>query len=533
VILYELLTGELPFRGNMRMLLHQVLHDEPRPPRRLNDAIPRDLETVALKCLQKEPGKRYASAQQLAADLGRFLHGEAIHARPVGAMERAVKWARRRPALAALVGVALLALISLTVLSAVVLDRERKAREEADKARKARDFLVSTLRLTDRKGEFGTLTARQILDDADRRVVVEFADQPELKADLEAAIEEVYTSLGTSGPQAMILEVRGTVSLEPVRDPKRRASPNTLLYQGDRLRLGEDGDVRLVFLRAFHKERLRPSSDVTIRRRGCQPDEAVRERDDDILLPFVRLPKGTFYMGWRSDFGVVEKITKGVKTVIKQDFEIALHDVTQWQWQAVMGGNPSWFSRFSGGQIEVKEILDDELKLFPVENVSWDDAQEFVKKLNEKEKGKGYQYRLPSGAEWEYACRNGATSEDGCSYRFYFDTPTNKELSLDLAKFSPAARFGVTSSGPSRVGAYPPNKLGLCDMHGNVEQWVADSDVFFSEVAVGRGVKVRGGSWKAPEDSCQAGGNGSKWTDPRTRGSDRGFRLARDPVRPK
>ena len=64
VILYELLTGELPFRGNTRMLLHQVLHDEPEPPRRLNDRIPRDLETICLKAMAKEPARRYATARR-------------------------------------------------------------------------------------------------------------------------------------------------------------------------------------------------------------------------------------------------------------------------------------------------------------------------------------------------------------------------------------------------------------------------------------------------------------------------------------
>ena len=73
VILYELLTGELPFRGNQRMLLHQVLHDEPRPPRRLNDRIPRDLETICLKAMAKERRRRYPTARELAEDLGLAL----------------------------------------------------------------------------------------------------------------------------------------------------------------------------------------------------------------------------------------------------------------------------------------------------------------------------------------------------------------------------------------------------------------------------------------------------------------------------
>jgi WD40 repeat protein/tetratricopeptide (TPR) repeat protein len=110
VILYEMLTGELPFRGSKHMLLLQVLHEEPRPPRRLNDKVPRDLETICLKCLEKEPRKRYATAEALAEDLGRYLRGEPVRARPARAVERLAKWARRRPAGAALLVLAVLAL---------------------------------------------------------------------------------------------------------------------------------------------------------------------------------------------------------------------------------------------------------------------------------------------------------------------------------------------------------------------------------------------------------------------------------------
>jgi WD40 repeat protein/tRNA A-37 threonylcarbamoyl transferase component Bud32 len=110
VVLYQLLTGELPFRGNARMLLHQVLHDEPRPPRRLNDRIPRDLETVCLKALAKEPARRYQTAGDLADDLRRFLKGEPVRARPVGRGERLRRWCRRKPALATACSLAALSL---------------------------------------------------------------------------------------------------------------------------------------------------------------------------------------------------------------------------------------------------------------------------------------------------------------------------------------------------------------------------------------------------------------------------------------
>src|SRR5438093_2423625 len=110
VILYELLTGELPFHGTKRMLLHQVLYDEPRSPRRLNDTIARDLETICLKAMAKEPQRRYGSARELAEDLRRWLRGEPIMARPVGRLERGWRWCRRNPAVASLLAVVFLVL---------------------------------------------------------------------------------------------------------------------------------------------------------------------------------------------------------------------------------------------------------------------------------------------------------------------------------------------------------------------------------------------------------------------------------------
>jgi serine/threonine protein kinase len=102
VILYELLTGDRPFRGNRRMLILQVLEDEPRPPRQLNDKIPRDLETICLKAMAKSPARRYAAAGELADDLRRYLAREPIRARPVGTIERLRHWCRRNPVAASL-----------------------------------------------------------------------------------------------------------------------------------------------------------------------------------------------------------------------------------------------------------------------------------------------------------------------------------------------------------------------------------------------------------------------------------------------
>src|SRR5262249_28335688 len=102
VVLYELLTRERPFQGNRRMLLLQVLEDEPRPPRQLSDKIPRDLETICLKAMAKTPARRYETAREFAEDLRRFLNGDPILARSMSRIEQLGRWCRRYPLAAGL-----------------------------------------------------------------------------------------------------------------------------------------------------------------------------------------------------------------------------------------------------------------------------------------------------------------------------------------------------------------------------------------------------------------------------------------------
>lgn len=126
-ILYEALTGRPPFRGeNAIETVRQVLEDEPAPPSRLNPRTPRDLETICLKCLHKDPVRRYTTAAELASDLNRFLRGEPIHARRTSRIERSAKWARRHPG----VTVAAVSMSALLATAVVVTERSLWSRAE-------------------------------------------------------------------------------------------------------------------------------------------------------------------------------------------------------------------------------------------------------------------------------------------------------------------------------------------------------------------------------------------------------------------
>jgi formylglycine-generating enzyme required for sulfatase activity len=199
------------------------------------------------------------------------------------------------------------------------------------------------------------------------------------------------------------------------------------------------------------------------RRQELEPAVALQARRvvNAISISFALLPAGTFRMGSPAseaersdDEGPQHEVT------LTQPFYLSLYPITQRQYELVMGHNPSYFQGSKGGSPD-----------FPVENVSWHEAVEFCRKLSAlpPEVAAGRTYRLPTEAEWEYACRGGQ------------GTPFSSGLAISSrdANFNGNYPYGQASRGPylertSRVGAFPANLFGLYDMHGNVWEWCAD-----------------------------------------------------------
>ncbi|HEX5270945.1 MAG TPA: serine/threonine-protein kinase, partial [Gemmataceae bacterium] len=208
-ILYELLTGRPPFKGATALdTIDLVRTQEPVPPTRLQPKLPPDVETVCLKGLHKDPARRYASAADLADDLQRWLDGRPILARPAGAWERTVKWARRRPALAALAGVGAVAVVAV-VIGAVLLALYMSQQADAARQQAGRTRTVEHLGSQGQEDEVGGRLDAAENAYSNARAILNVdpgAASPEMRGRLEAGLERVRRRLadraGEQGLQA-------------------------------------------------------------------------------------------------------------------------------------------------------------------------------------------------------------------------------------------------------------------------------------------------------------------------------------------
>ena len=206
---------------------------------------------------------------------------------------------------------------------------------------------------------------------------------------------------------------------------------------------------------------------------GESPTSGGVIADLDTGMEFVYVKGGCYKMG--DTFGGGDRDEKPVHEVCVRDFSIGKFEVTQGEWEKVMGNNPSYFKKGSR---------------YPVEQVSWNDTQDFLRKMNAKS---GKQYRLPTEAEWEYAARSGGKLE---KYAGFSDIP-------DLDLYAWYDKNAGSSTHP--VGEKKPNGLGLYDMTGNVFEWVQDWKGTYSSSSLdnpqgplsGTHRVLRGGSWNS------------------------------------
>ena len=260
------------------------------------------------------------------------------------------------------------------------------------------------------------------------------------------------------------------------------------------------------------------------------PEKLPKVIANSIGMKLALIPAGAFFMGTpRSRKGGRDNIRHQVR--INKPFYLGVYEVTQEEYEQVMRKNPSAFRTVQG--------LD--TKRFPVEMTTWNDAVEFCRKLSAKsqEHQVGRRYRLPTEAEWEYACRAG-TATTFC----FGDSLSSRQANFDgFLPYGGAAR-GPNLQRPAPVGSYQANAFGLYDMHGNIYEWCADgyaSDYYekspvddplgpsmayeYPPGSQGAKVKVlRGGGWNGIARLCRSA---DRYYDSRMRCyNDYGFRVA-------
>ena len=233
-----------------------------------------------------------------------------------------------------------------------------------------------------------------------------------------------------------------------------------------------------------------------INRRNHSANYFVEDLGNGVKLEMVEIPAGTFYMGSPENEEGRFDTESPQHQVTVPSFFIGKYPLTQAQYQAIMGNNPAGFQGDGSTPLTNQR---------PVEQVSWDDAVAFCQKLSQKT---GENYKLPSEAQWEYACRAGTTTP------FYF----GESIIPDLVNYNGEYPYAAAPKGQYRkqttdVGTFPPNAFGLYDMHGNVYEWCEDDwHKNYINVPVNGSALIsqsqykllRGGSWDYSPDVCRS-----------------------------
>jgi formylglycine-generating enzyme required for sulfatase activity len=425
VAMYRMATGKQPFVGKDTVsTLMDVATREPDVPRKINAKVPPEVSALIMDLLQKDPAKRIATAPEVverirAIEARRGTRSPAAPSR--AASETPAVLPRRRSwLLAAALGFFALLIVAGSVFYWQTASGIVRFEIDDDDIEVVLTKSLATVKKADKSHDITVAPA------TDHRIKITRGK------DFEFETKE------------FVLKRGGTVTIK------------IEVVDGKVLAFADDRDIGS---RAI----LAPGSEGRIAQ--AQQESQAKKLGEPIVITnsigmkLALIPPGKFQMGsanadkeGRPQDGPAHHVT------LTQPFRIGIYEATQAEYKAVMGKNPSDFAVKGKEQ---RRVFGMDTDRFPVDNVSWEDAVEFCRRLSEMpvEKGAGRVYRLPTEAEWEYACRAGTTT------RFH----TGAGLKPSEANFDKTQLSRTTT-----VGSYSPNAYGLFDMHGNLFEWCAD-----------------------------------------------------------
>jgi formylglycine-generating enzyme required for sulfatase activity len=549
VTLYEMLTLRRPFEGKSSYeVLKKIPVVDPPDPHKANPRVPRDLSTICSKAMDKLPGKRYQTMQDLADDLRRFLSGEVVLAKPAGAATRLMKRIRRNPMLSSAIGVALAAVVILIAWGILYFIQLKIQYEEI----RRHSDLNLIYRLQAEQEELWPAYSEEInemrtwLDDA--RGLVSRLEQHkqtlmplQSKEWLKRREQELRDNLEKliSGIASLQDERPGSI-----KDVEERLQFASTVYDESITKYKDEWDHAIASIADSEEcpqyNGLRITPQIGLVPIGKDPDsglwefahlqtgEIPKRGQDGKLVPceemglvFVLLPGGTFRMGammpdpegghplGSPNVDPEAEVDEApVHEVDINPFFLSKYEMTQAQWLRFTGENPS---HSQPGRKFVGNVS----LLHPVEDVNWKECNQVLFRMN---------LRLPSEAEWEYAARAGTTTvwctgndkqslEGSANLHdwFYHDKQGDP-----TAAYEEWLNDGYDIHAP--VGSFFPNAFGLHDVHGNLWEWCQDSyDYYYHTPRDGSPFEsadsfmriYRGGSWWYIAYLCRSASRGS------------------------
>jgi formylglycine-generating enzyme required for sulfatase activity/tRNA A-37 threonylcarbamoyl transferase component Bud32 len=509
VVLYELLAGQRPFDGpDLIAILGRILSSEPAPLRQLRPEVPPELAALVRRMLARTPRQRPTMAEVSSALRAlRPGPGGAIgvgDAAGRGGGTGGFRWWGVLPVAAALLA---LVLAAVPLLWPKTPPDTRRAEEppakeavvqedDRERAEKERQRLQA-----ERQKQEEAAKLRQLLAEGDSALDARrFA---EARKAYEAALQRAP---GNEAALKGLVEARAGAEDEK----KRQAEYERLLADG-RAAMSERHykAAEVAFAAALRQKPGDPAALKALEEARDVQATPLDEIENGIGLKLKLIPAGKFLMGSpQTEVGRNADEGPQREVQISRPFYLGISPVTQAQYRDVMGENPSWFALTGGGKDAVAGLNTDR---FPVESVSWHDAVAFCDKLSGRppERAAGRVYRLPTEAEWEYACRAGTSTPF-----WWGDRASSLQANFDGNYPYGGAEKGPYLNRPCPVGYYKANPWGLQDMHGNVWQWCADwygKDYYQEGVnkdpqgPENDGIRVRrGGSWYSSGRGCRA-----------------------------